>query len=95
MVVIQSCFRILKLWNYVQSAENGHHNRESHHCSSASSWVGAVTVCRNSDLAASGAGNGSVRLWAVESETKDIKPLYDVPLVSKRTIKESSYLFPK
>ncbi|KAF7842475.1 U3 snoRNP-associated protein-like EMB2271 [Senna tora] len=61
--------------------ENGHHNPESYHCSSASSWVGAVTVCRNSDLAASGAGNGSVRLWAVESEAKDMKPVYDVPLV--------------
>lgn len=48
------------------------------------SWVSAVTVCGNSDLAASGAGNGSVRVWAIESETKDIKPLYDVPLVSER-----------
>ncbi|XP_027338871.1 U3 snoRNP-associated protein-like EMB2271 isoform X2 [Abrus precatorius] len=54
---------------------------ENHHCSSVSSWVSAVTVCRNSDLAASGAGNGSVQLWAVESETKDIKSLYNVPLV--------------
>ncbi|KAK7303556.1 hypothetical protein RJT34_14463 [Clitoria ternatea] len=59
--------------------ENGYH--QNHHSSSVFSWVSAVTVCRNSDLAASGAGNGSVRLWAVESETKDIKPLHDVPLV--------------
>ncbi|KAI4297047.1 hypothetical protein L6164_036956 [Bauhinia variegata] len=58
--------------------ENGH---QSHSCSSAFSWVSAVTVCRNSDIAASGAGNGSVQLWAIESESKDIKPLYDLPLV--------------
>ncbi|KAI9122702.1 hypothetical protein K1719_006542 [Acacia pycnantha] len=61
--------------------ENGHHKPENHHSSSALPWVGAVTVCRNSDLAASGAGNGSVRFWAVESERKDIQPLSDVPLV--------------
>ncbi|XP_061350508.1 U3 snoRNP-associated protein-like EMB2271 [Gastrolobium bilobum] len=59
--------------------ENGYH--ENHHRSSVLSWVSAVTVCRNSDLAASGAGNGSVRLWAVQSETKDVKSLYNVPLV--------------
>lgn len=47
----------------------------------ACSWVSSVTVCRGSDLAASGAGNGSVRLWAVESAPKGIKPLYDLPLV--------------
>ncbi|XP_028759356.1 U3 snoRNP-associated protein-like EMB2271 [Neltuma alba] len=61
--------------------ENGYHKPLNHHSSSALSWVGAVTVCRNSDLAASGAGNGSVRFWAVESERKDVKPLYDVPVV--------------
>ncbi|KAL5097663.1 hypothetical protein RYX36_001990 [Vicia faba] len=60
--------------------ENGHHNLENHHCSSVHSWVSAVTVCRNSDLAASGAGNGFVRLWAIENETKDIKSLHNVPL---------------
>ncbi|KAI4306339.1 hypothetical protein L6164_029626 [Bauhinia variegata] len=64
--------------------ENGHQNAESYNCSSAFSWVSAITVCRNSDLAASGAGNGSVRLWAIESETKDIKPLYDAPLASNK-----------
>lgn len=61
--------------------ENGHHHPENHHCSSVHSWVSAVTVCRNSDLAASGAGNGFVRLWTIENETKDIKPLHNVPLV--------------
>lgn len=43
-------------------------------------------MCRSSDLAASGAGNGSVRLWAIESETKDIRPLFDLPLVSQSNI---------
>ncbi|XP_050273527.1 U3 snoRNP-associated protein-like EMB2271 isoform X2 [Quercus robur] len=61
--------------------ENGNHSYESYHCQSANSWVSSVTVCRNSDLAASGAGNGSVRLWDIESETKDIRPLFDLPLV--------------
>ncbi|KAL2341528.1 hypothetical protein Fmac_009468 [Flemingia macrophylla] len=60
--------------------ENGYHHPKNHHCLSAFSWVSAVTVCRNSDLAASGAGNGSVRLWAIGSENKDIKSLHDVPL---------------
>ncbi|KAM4118819.1 hypothetical protein ACJW30_03G011400 [Castanea mollissima] len=61
--------------------ENGNHSYESYHCQSAYSWVSSVTVCRNSDLAASGAGNGSVRLWGIESETKDVQPLFDLPLV--------------
>ncbi|KDP35298.1 hypothetical protein JCGZ_09457 [Jatropha curcas] len=47
----------------------------------ACSWVSSVTVCRGSDLAASGAGNGSVHLWAIESAPACIRPLYDVPLV--------------
>lgn len=63
-------------------AENGNLNPGSYHSSSAYSWVSSVTVCGGSDLAASGAGNGSVRLWAIESETKDIQPLYNLPLVS-------------
>lgn len=60
--------------------ENGYHHPQNHYCLSVFSWVNAVTVCRNSDLAASGAGNGSVRLWEIGSETKDIKPLHNVPL---------------
>ena len=66
---------------------------ESYHCQSAYSWVRSVTVCRNSDLAASGAGNGSVRLWEIESETKDIRPFFDHPLVSQSNIKNNSYIF--
>lgn len=61
--------------------ENGNHGSESYHCLSAHSWVSSVTACRSSDLAASGAGNGSVRLWTIESEAKDIRPLFDLPLV--------------
>ncbi|KAJ4702989.1 Guanine nucleotide-binding protein, beta subunit [Melia azedarach] len=61
--------------------ENSDHNPESYNSSSAYSWVSSVCVCRGSDLTASGAGNGAVRLWAIESETKDIRPLYDLPLV--------------
>ncbi|OMO83274.1 hypothetical protein CCACVL1_11469 [Corchorus capsularis] len=60
---------------------NGDHEIRSYNCSSTYSWVSSVTVCRGSDLAASGAGNGCVRLWAIESGRKDIQPLYDVPLV--------------
>lgn len=62
-------------------AENGSTQPNSH-CSSALSWVGAIAVCRNSDLAASGAGNGIVRLWAVESDAKRVQPLFNLPLVS-------------
>ncbi|KAI3933805.1 hypothetical protein MKW92_038047 [Papaver armeniacum] len=50
-------------------------------CSSVRSWVGSVAVCRSSDLIASGAGNGSVHLWAVDGEAKTIRPLHDLPLV--------------
>lgn len=51
------------------------------HGSTALSWVNSVAVCRSSDLAASGAGNGSVRLWAIENESKGIHPLFELPLV--------------
>ncbi|XWS35052.1 hypothetical protein CRYUN_Cryun21dG0093100 [Craigia yunnanensis] len=61
--------------------ENGDHKIEGYNFSSAYSWVSSITVCRGSDLAASGAGNGCVRLWAIESGRKDIQPLYDIPLV--------------
>ncbi|KAF9616578.1 hypothetical protein IFM89_030345 [Coptis chinensis] len=60
--------------------ENGSKKAISY-CTSALSWVGAVTVCRSSDLAASGAGNGVVRLWTVDSDNKRVQPLYDLPLV--------------
>ncbi|KAL8171728.1 hypothetical protein V2J09_023532 [Rumex salicifolius] len=48
--------------------------------SAAQSWVSSVAVCNNSDLAASGAGNGFVRLWGIENEAKSMRPLYDFPL---------------
>lgn len=57
-------------------------NLQDNPCSSAQSWVSSVAVCRGSDLAASGAGNGVVRLWAIESETATIQPLHNLPLVS-------------
>lgn len=47
----------------------------------AHSWISSISVCRSSDLAASGAGNGSVRLWAIQSESKGISPLFQLPLV--------------
>lgn len=50
-------------------------------CSSAHSWVSSVAVCRGSDLAASGAANGVVRLWALESESRGIQPLHNYSLV--------------
>ncbi|XP_073058500.1 U3 snoRNP-associated protein-like EMB2271 [Primulina eburnea] len=49
--------------------------------STALSWVNSITVCRNSDLAASGAGNGLIRLWKIENESKGISPLFELPLV--------------
>ncbi|XP_020551816.1 U3 snoRNP-associated protein-like EMB2271 isoform X2 [Sesamum indicum] len=49
--------------------------------SSALSWVNSVAVCRSSDLAASGAGNGCVRLWAIETESKGLRPLFELSLV--------------
>jgi ribosomal RNA-processing protein 9 len=46
----------------------------------AESWVGAVAVCRASDLAASGAGDGSVQLWALEDTNRVLKPLHKLPV---------------
>ncbi|KAD7116453.1 hypothetical protein E3N88_03721 [Mikania micrantha] len=48
---------------------------------SACSWVSSVAVCRGSDLAASGAGNGAIRLWAIENDAKGVQPLFELPLV--------------
>ncbi|PRQ29629.1 putative transcription factor WD40-like family [Rosa chinensis] len=58
---------------------NGH--IESYDCSSTYSWISSVTSCRGSDLAASGAGNGFVRLWSIESESNAIQPLHSLPVV--------------
>ncbi|GER26050.1 transducin/WD40 repeat-like superfamily protein [Striga asiatica] len=63
---------------------NGHKDNEVQESpklgSTALSWVNSVAVCRSSDLAASGAGNGSVRLWAIENESKGIRPLFELSL---------------
>lgn len=50
-------------------------------CPSACSWVSSVAVCRGTDLAASGAGNGLVRLWEIENDAKGVHPLFELPLV--------------
>ncbi|KAG0565708.1 hypothetical protein KC19_7G009100 [Ceratodon purpureus] len=61
---------------------NGH--IEEHSVSSevgaAESWVGAVAVCRASDLAASGAGDGSVQLWALQDTNRVLEPLHKLPV---------------
>ncbi|KAK1369056.1 U3 snoRNP-associated protein-like YAOH [Heracleum sosnowskyi] len=61
---------------------NGHKENgiNENPCMSAHSWVGSVAVCRNSDLASSGAGNGSIRLWEIERESKGLRPLFELPL---------------
>lgn len=47
----------------------------------AAGWVGAVAVCRGSDLAASGAGDGAVRLWGLHDGNKRLRPLHTLPTV--------------
>jgi ribosomal RNA-processing protein 9 len=59
---------------------NGHLGGFESLGSSVKSWVGSVCVCRSSDLAASGAGNGSVRLWLIEKDCKGLSPLFELPL---------------
>lgn len=43
------------------------------------SWVGALAVCRGSDLAASGAGDGQIRLWALEEDNRNLRALHSLP----------------
>lgn len=38
-------------------------------------------MCRASDLAASGAGDGSVQLWALEDSNRILAPLHKLPVV--------------
>jgi hypothetical protein len=52
----------------------------------ADAWVGALAVCRGSDLAASGAGDGKVQLWALEEDNKHLRALHSLPVVSKLMI---------
>lgn len=53
---------------------------KSENVSSAQSWVSAVAARRGSDLAASGAGNGVVRLWAIKPDSKGVESLFDLEL---------------
>ncbi|CAM6092181.1 unnamed protein product [Calypogeia fissa] len=46
----------------------------------AESWIGAVAVCRGSDLVASGAGDGMVRLWALEDTNRSLRALGSLPV---------------
>lgn len=87
--IVRNAHVILSTKKQVEQSDNermpnGHAESDGHKadnpCPTAQSWVGSVTVCRNSDLAASGAGSGCVRLWAIESENRSIRPLFDVPL---------------
>lgn len=48
----------------------------------ASHWVGAVAACRGSDLAASGAGDGIVKLWHCDLSRFKLSPLASLPTVS-------------
>ncbi|KAL1562565.1 U3 snoRNP-associated protein-like protein [Salvia divinorum] len=70
--------------NNLQGLSNGHKENDAEdllrHGSTALSWVNSVAVCRSSDLAASGAGNGLVRLWQIENESKGLRPLFELPL---------------
>lgn len=52
----------------------------------AESWVGAVAVCRASDLAASGAGDGSIQLWALKDTNRILEPLHKLPVVIYSTL---------
>ncbi|XP_008784782.2 U3 snoRNP-associated protein-like YAOH [Phoenix dactylifera] len=61
------------------NTENGICKAETY--SSACSWVSSVAVCRGSDLAATGAANGVVRLWAIEKDNQGIRPLFSYPMV--------------
>ncbi|KAL0290327.1 UNVERIFIED_CONTAM: U3 snoRNP-associated protein-like [Sesamum calycinum] len=68
-----------------EGLSNGHLENDAQGSSgfgmTALSWVNSVAVCRSSDLAASGAGNGCVRLWAIETESKGLRPLFELSLV--------------
>ncbi|KAG6552195.1 hypothetical protein Mapa_006043 [Marchantia paleacea] len=61
-----------------KSTENG--TESSIVGGSATAWIGAVASCRGSDLLASGAGDGMVRLWALEEANRSLKPIYSVPV---------------
>ncbi|KAF9601135.1 hypothetical protein IFM89_017040 [Coptis chinensis] len=77
------------LWNthrkeYLYTINNAH-GQDS--MPTAEKMVHSITVCRGSDLAASGGNNGVVRLWEIVRDPKRlqdqerVRSLYDVPLV--------------
>eukprot|EP01018_Ginkgo_biloba_P028008 Gb_41592 [translate_table: standard] len=78
------CYLILK-WN-------GHVAPQMRVSSAVESWVGAVAVCRGSDLVASGAGDGMVRLWAIESGNKSLQTVHDIPLFNIGWVPTSPYI---
>ncbi|RZS20091.1 hypothetical protein BHM03_00052628 [Ensete ventricosum] len=51
-------------------------------CLSVISWFNSVDLL-SSDLAASGAANGVVRVWTIDSDSKGISPLLSYPLLNK------------
>ncbi|GJP71943.1 hypothetical protein CLOP_g2728 [Closterium sp. NIES-67] len=49
--------------------------------SAVQSWVGAVAVAPGADLAASGAGDGALRLWHCDSSANRLRPVGSLPTV--------------
>ena len=74
----------MSLYSLCNNAENG--TSKSKSLSSAHSWISAVTSRRGSDLAASGAANGVVRLWTIQPDSKGMQPLFDLALVFVLTL---------
>ena len=64
----------LSLWSQLKkkptAVVHGAHKPMAEECGGhAARWVSAVATCRNSDLIASGAGDGHVKLWCAESSS--------------------------
>lgn len=57
------------------------HTAEGSDGGMAAHWVGAVAACRGSDLAASGAGDGVVKLWHCDLSRFKLRPLAALPTV--------------
>lgn len=84
---------IIRNAHSLPSFPNEHLHKDSNEClpngdhaggssTAVQSWVSSVAVCRGSDLAASGAANGVVRLWALANDDdKFMKPLFAYSLV--------------
>ena len=74
----------MSLYSLCNNAENG--TSKSENPSSAHSWISAVASRKGSDLAASGAANGVVRLWTSQPDSKGMQPLFDLALVFVLTL---------